>query len=101
MSLSVLLWAWVNAKLSAGAVGSENGSEIDGTVSLGLEKLVKVIGWSMDIWKTVINTTGSSIFAADEGSNTRTTWACDDGVVFSAVSLNIQFENRLVITYCP
>jgi hypothetical protein len=61
-------------------VGTEDGSQINSTEALGLEELVEVICWGVDVRETVANTCGSGVLAADKSCNNWSTWTADDGV---------------------
>jgi hypothetical protein len=73
----------VNTELVAGAVGTEDGSEVHSRETLSLEKLVERIGWGMYIWKMALNTTGGGILAANQGGDSWATWAGDNSVGFA------------------
>jgi len=79
-----ILWGtslcWVNTELVAGAVGTENGSEIDSRESLSLEKLVQAIRWRMNVGKMALNTWTGSVLAANQDCDLWSTWAGDNGV---------------------
>jgi hypothetical protein len=92
---------WVNTELVAGAVGTENGSKVNSTETLGLEELVQVIGWRMDVRKTASDTASCSVLAADQNGDLGTTWAGDNGVGYWCKSEYVQPNQNRSVTYCP
>lgn len=70
----------IDTELLAGAVGSEDGSKVDGIISLVLEELEEIICWGVDVGKPAFNTCFGCVCAADQGWNNWSSRTGNNGV---------------------